>query len=484
MATIKLRRKTYWASVWVPLALRPQYGGKTHLERTLKTSDRRIAEREAAAWEALVKREFDERATGRDNDAAALRRVYEQTRAAAEGGAYQVRYRTPPTDDLADPTVAGIDMELDRLADRVGERDLTEPEQARVDALQDALETARGKAAPLRQAYEQPFSAIVTAHMKQWRVEQSGKETNTEQQKLATFRLFEGFWKDRPIRGIRTSHAATFHDKLRLLNPAWARSPAARKLSWDALQRTFGDHDTGLSDGTMNRHMATLAALWDWARKRGHCEGDNPFEGFHRRLRTGVNVAQYLPWETQELSKLLAPAPTRTDLLEVMLVGMHTGMRLNEIASLTWGHLRTQDGTDYFQIEDAKTPAGNRQVPLHPALGWLKERREGKQPGARIWTEFNPEGPGKKPGADAGKEFSRFKASRGFKTRVKAFHSFRKNVTRIMERSGVPENEWAQVFGHEKGFTYGRYNPDGITLERKAAIIALIDYPDLELPTP
>jgi hypothetical protein len=50
-----------------------------------------------------------------------------------------------------------------------------------------------------------------------------------------------------------------------------------------------------------------------------------------------------------------------------------------------------------------------------------------------------------------------------------------------MERAGVLENEWAQVFGHERGFTYKRYNPDGITLERKAEIIGIIDYPGLDV---
>jgi hypothetical protein len=51
-----------------------------------------------------------------------------------------------------------------------------------------------------------------------------------------------------------------------------------------------------------------------------------------------------------------------------------------------------------------------------------------------------------------------------------------------MERARVRENEWAQVFGHEKGFTYGRYNEEGLTLAQKGAIIAHIAYPGLELP--
>ena len=98
-----------------------------------------------------------------------------------------------------------------------------------------------------------------------------------------------------------------------------------------------------------------------------------------------------------------------------------------------------------------------------------------------MWPKFNGEGPAKKRGADAGKEFSRFKLARGFTERTKAFHSFRKNVTGQMENLRVPENEWGQLIGHEYGFTYTTYNPDGLLLQRKAEIMALIDYPKLDL---
>jgi integrase len=252
-------------------------------------------------------------------------------------------------------------------------------------------------------------------------------------------------------------------------------------MTWSAIQRTYGNRKRGLSDATMNRHMAALKSLWDWARRQGHCEGDNPFDGFYRKLTPGRNVSPYVPWEESEIGMMLASPPSRRDLLEVILVGMHSGMRLDEIASLTWGQVQEEDGITYFQVEDAKTPAGNRQVPLHPALSWLKERTRGA-PGERLWPAFNLEGPGKKPGADAGRDFSRYKTGLGFKSRTKAFHSFRKTVTRIMERAGVPENEWAQVFGHERGFTYRVYNPDGVTLARKAELMGLISYPTLKLP--
>jgi len=136
---------------------------------------------------------------------------------------------------------------------------------------------------------------------------------------------------------------------------------------------------------------------------------------------------------------------------------------------------------DYINVIDAKTPAGIRRVPLHRTLGWLKDRAKG-DPSRRIWPEFNPEGPGKKAGADAGKEFSRLKQARGFTTRTKAFHSFRSNVVSQLEERGVPVTEIAQLVGHEKPFTSKRYNKSGVSLRRLAEAVALIEYPKLNLP--
>lgn len=341
---------------------------------------------------------------------------------------------------------------------------------------------------PERPTNEIAFSALSEQFMKQWLAGRShGKQTNTEQQKRATLRLFGGYFNDQPISRVRHENAAGFFDKVRLLDPNWARSPSARKLSWLQLVEHYGDRSRGMSDATMNRHLQVLQEIWAWARKRGHCGGDNPFEGFHKQLRAGINVKPYVAWEDNELRQLFDPPPKRADLLEIIIVGMYTGMRLDEIASLRWSQLReTVEGgvkIPFFQVEDAKTPAGNRKVPVHKDLCWLLSRERGHAD-ARVWPTFNEEGVGRKPGNDAGREFSRFKASKGFKDRSKAFHSFRKNVTRIMERSGVPENDWAQIFGHERGFTYRVYNPDGINMTRRAEIIGLIDYDALIIPHP
>ena len=482
MAFLLRRHNRYSARVRVPVEHRSRHAGKEFLQRSLGTSDLKSAKAAAAEWEASLRREWVVASTGEEPSAGTVRATYEQTRDKAEGGGFVATPQPAFDNDLDTPELAGIRHEIEQIAAMNEARELTKDEEARLWALQDAQRDILGWTVPPRRELEPSFLELSADRMKLWKTQASLKETNTEQQKEATFRLFAGFFKNRPIRGVRKKDAAGFVDALRQMDPLWARSPKAKEMSWAELQKAFGGRPRGLSDATINRHMATLKELWAWAQERDYCEGNNPFSGFHKKLREGVNVSGYRAWEADELNKLFNPPPRRAELSELMLVGMYTGMRLDEIASLTWGQIGKAEGVDYIQVEDAKTPAGNRKVPLHAALGWLKDRAKDKKPSARIWPTFNEEGPGKKPGADAGKEFSRLKQARGFTDRRKVFHSFRNNVVGQLEEAGVPINDIAQIVGHEKTFTSKKYNKAGVSLRRLSKAVAKLSYPDVCTP--
>lgn len=478
MATVKQRHHKFEAKVRVPKPLRVHYGNREHLYRTLSAANSRAAHIEAVEWETGLKLDW---AAKQGHDCAALdelrsgRRIYERLRAQAAAGEFTVLAGDE------DPVLAGIDHELDKLAERYGPADLSPIEAAKVAALQDAARDVQGIPALPRPELEATFSELAADYMDWWSGQHGLKPSNTGNQKRATYRLFASYWNDRPLREVKRGDAARFMDGLRALDPAWGRNATNRALSWSELQRRFtGGGGAGLSPASLNRHAAALAALWKWGEERDYCAGRNPFTGFQTRLTQGRNVRGYEAWEDDELAHLFAEPPARADIRELILVGMFSGMRIDEIASLTGDQLQERECVRFIAVRDAKTPAGNREVPLHHTIAWLWDRAREAGKG-RIWPGFNCEGPGKKPGADAGREFSRFKQGRGFTSRTKAFHSFRKNVTRIMERARVHENEWAQVLGHEKGFTYGRYNADGITLAQKAAIIERIAYPGVAL---
>lgn len=480
MASLKLHRQRWQTKVRIPAQLVDRYEGRKFLYRHLATSDRKAAKREADLWEASLRVEWADMLQGGKPDRARLRDLYQQAFDEARGGAF--RLEGDPDDP--DEVTAGISWKIEEVADAFGDEELPEPDAYRLMALNDAKADLEGRKVPRRKELERTFRELADDYMTLWRTQQGLKETNTDQQKLATFDLFAMYWGPRPIREVRKADAAAFVDALRQLNPMWGRSPAAKDkpMTWAVLQKTFGGQLKGLSDATVNRHMATLQSYWTWAQERDHCEGNNPFAGFHKKLKDGRNVRGYQAWEPEELKKLFNPAPKRSDLSEVMLVAMFSGMRLDEIASLTWGQIKTADGLSYFHVTDAKTVAGVRRVPVHPKLAWLVKRGRDRTEG-RIWTGFNEEGPGKKAGADAGKEFSRFKLALGFDDRRKVFHSFRKNFVGQLEEKSVPQSEVAQLVGHEKGFTYGRYGA-GISLQRLAEIVTLVDYPGVSLPVP
>lgn len=484
MAALKRRHNKWEARVRVPKALREKHGGKELLYRTLRATDRRAAKVEALAWEAELKAGWEAERSGGTPSLGALRQLYESIRRKAEEGEFSLHGNRESFDEVT----AGIEYELDKIAEKVGFRDLSEAESIQVAALQDAKQQRQGRRVEARPELEPSFRDLADEHLALWRIEAGRKSTNTEQQKKATFDLFASFFGSRPIRQVRRGDASKFVDALRQMDPNWARTGKARDHgplpTWAELQRRFGGRSQGLSDGTVNRHLGTLSAFWRWAEEREHCEGRNPFDGHRRNLKQGRNKQGYVAWETEELAALFSPPPKREDLSEIMLVALYSGMRLNEIASLTKSQMRKEHGVEFIDVTDAKTLAGIRKVPLHPRLSWLAKRAKVGAPEDRIWPKFSDEGPGKKPGGDAGKEFSRFKRSRGFDDRRKVFHSFRKNVVGQLEAKGVPQNEVAQLVGHEKhGLTFGTYGRE-LPLSRLAEVVALLVYPGVPLPKP
>lgn len=478
MATIRQKHHRFDAKVRIPKELRDQYGGRQWIEKRLQARDSRSAKVEGDAWEATLRIEWMEKA-GQPLPGAALRELYQRVWKDAVAGDFQLEVVDGEYTER--PELEGISYEIEKIAEAVAPEGEPAPaQQARLFALQDARKALLGDTVKPRREMEPSFSEITDAFVKWWKAQPGLKDSNTENQKRATFRLFSGFWQDRPLRDVKEKDAAAFMDAIRHMDPCYSRSPESREMPWASLQRTFGGREKGMTPSTLNRHAAALKSLWNWAVRRGHCEGLNPFDGHRQRLKRGVNVKGYVPWTAEELRRLLIPAPKRRDLHEVMVVAMHSGMRLNEIAALTWSDVQEREGIPFFRVTDAKTVAGNREVPIHPALSWLLSQTRGK-PEERVWPTFNKEGPGKKPGADASREFSHFKTKRGFADRTKTFHSFRKNAVGQWEALGVAQTEVAEVVGHEKaGITYKDYG-QGISLQRKAEIISLLSYPKVPL---
>ena len=155
----------------------------------------------------------------------------------------------------------------------------------------------------------------------------------------------------------------------------------------------------------------------------------------------------------------------------VPLIGLHQGMRLNEICQLHLADVREVDGFWCFDINDnaedkcLKTPSSGRVIPIHPVLielGLLDHveelRRAGRQ---RLFPELSY---GRHGYADpVSKWFARYKRKCGITSRAKVFHSFRNTVSTKLKTAGVPLGVAAQLLGHalEKQSMTFDYYADG-----------------------
>lgn len=163
MAGLQQRHNKWRAKVRIPKDLEAHYGGRKVCERTLAALDRPSAKIEAAAWEAALRLEWAEvrgqSAPSRDT----LRQIYAGLMERALGGAFVVHVSGED-----DPVATGIDFELSRMADALGERELTDAEAARVAALQDALKSRQGRPVERRPELEQSFRDLADTYMEGW----------------------------------------------------------------------------------------------------------------------------------------------------------------------------------------------------------------------------------------------------------------------------------------------------------------------------
>lgn len=209
----------------------------------------------------------------------------------------------------------------------------------------------------------------------------------------------------------------------------------------------------------------------------------SPFESldFKPSRKTSQSGRKRMAFNVVEVVRLMQAAEAKEDvkLHEIIQIAAYTGARIEEICSLKTTDLINVDDIPCLSISDAKTAAGNREVPIHPALSKLitKLRKDSTDGYLLSGLTFN-----KYMGRSnaIGKRFGNLKRKLGFgKSHV--FHCFRNTVATQFENSGVPEGVAADIVGHEKKtMTYGYYS-GGTSTKIKLTAVKKIKYPPLKV---
>jgi integrase len=190
------------------------------------------------------------------------------------------------------------------------------------------------------------------------------------------------------------------------------------------------------------------------------------------------------------------------------LIGLHTGMRINEIAQLVLADVGWHDGIACFHVTDddadeaqgrrakrVKTDAGRRMVPVHDALvslGLLDYVHTVRQDGHKVlFPELSDGRDG--PGQPASKYFARYCDRVRLRDPGLVFHSFRHGAVGRMRSAGIAKELRMVVVGHSAAEDthdgYGDVKNDFSIADRKRAIDALnflgaLNYIELEALRP
>jgi integrase len=304
---------------------------------------------------------------------------------------------------------------------------------------------------------------------------EEGWRGQTLAQNRATYRMFLEHVGDRLVHCYTRQDCASFYDALRKLPAMYAKNPKWGGLTLAQIGEQTRDLKVDrLTMKTIKRHFSALGGLFDYLKRRGQYEGENPAHGFEFPQKGRASKKRQM-WEGEKLRKLFA-SPVwsgclsearrstpgslviKDDKYWLPLLGLYHGNRLEEFAQLRREDVRSDGGIWYFDINDEggrqiKNEQSRRKVPLHPAilaLGFINYvEGAAPKPDDMVFPELRPGGPDNKYGYYFTKWWSRYRREIGLYEKGLDYHSFRHGVTTKLFAADVSEAIVDELTGHE-----------------------------------
>ncbi|KDL67714.1 tyrosine-type recombinase/integrase [Klebsiella pneumoniae] len=201
------------------------------------------------------------------------------------------------------------------------------------------------------------------------------------------------------------------------------------------------------ADQTVQNWLTCLGSLYEFARRvHDDIPPDNPFHGHNLEARR--TIESYQPFEPDQMQKLLDAA--EPEIRNIIIMGLFSGCRLDELASLKKSEIQTVEGVRCFYISKSKTKAGIRHVPIHSRLFVIVDEYMSHSYGEYLFPQANKinRADGKK-GPFYSQAFTRLRR-RVLPTATdrQCFHSLRGMFITCLDRAGVSETRIGAITGH------------------------------------
>jgi integrase len=248
--------------------------------------------------------------------------------------------------------------------------------------------------------------------------------------------------------------------------------------------------EAGISIKSVNKHVARIGSLLKYCQEQGMIPS-NPATGLQLSEKQRADQERSV-YSHNDIKSIVANLPIDADAPErywIPLIGLYSGLRLNEICQLHIEDIVNIEGYWCFDINDSgnkrlKNAASTRVIPVHPrliSLGFIEHIKTLKGLNhPRLWMNLaliNLHGYTN----SIGKWYQRYNREYVTEDPKKVFHSMRHTVADILKQKGVSEAAIAEILGHaHKSITSGRY---GKRYQPKVLLRSLIslDY-DIDIP--
>ncbi len=419
--------------------------GKSEIKRSLKTSDVTYATKLAQVYAHTVLELFTK-----------LRRGEVLTKIPMITPYTELKFDTVSTDAEGNVSVEGVELDPNNL-------------EADVAALQSIL-GAQGSTKPKVTA--KLLQDVVEDYCAEKKFSGTWK-SKTESEYRASFSLMVQFFGNADISSLSAASANSFKLALMKLPPNYTKG-VYQGLT--VPQIIALKPPIKLSPTSVNKYLRHASTLFGFAKRHGYAP-DDYFKGL--MIKQAKRAHQFrAPWSRQNLQVLFgtkiftARQGKKPYQYWVPLIGLLSGMRLDEICQLHLDDIRQDNGVWYFDVNDdaekkVKNLSSRRQVPVHPVLidkGLItfREILLAKSED-RLFPELQQRRDGY--GQTVSKWFQRYRASL---TLVPAphsakqdFHSFRHNVGDELKQLNEAPHHISAILGHEDpSITTSRYaNP-------------------------
>lgn len=490
------RGTIYHARIDIPAALRPAFGNRRILSKSLRTGDallaRELAARQVAEWK-LQFRQLREaqirRGDGWREAQHAAGLALNERRAASVNTLFTPSAPdSTPTDFSWFLKIPGLISELREhgealIADRLTayakgyadflERDGSAAEaialhQQYIEILQEAETAAIAEDALLSGAERKEALDIVknpAIHKPKSPLSKSLQERFAAHYATQT--------ANERTRSVTLSKIKAFSDWL---------TAEGRVLTWDSVADFLDVKSRNRQ--TRAGYLSALNKVHRWACRYDHyyreqfASAPSPFAG-HEHPRVGKEAGDsWAAYTKEEAEQLHAAAVAKgdADLADLIAFACLTGCRIEELGRIsTDTTLFDEKGQPFaFKVLDAKTKAGIREIPIHPDLLPIYNRRLAAHKNGYLFPGNSKTKSGIRLNA-LSQRFTKLKRAEGFGDRH-VFHSFRKCTTTLLEQLGASALVIPSILGHTRGsLTFDIYSA-GASMSQKAEAIRLLSF--------